>query len=189
MDALEALHTRVSAPRLGGEAPDGETLDNILKAALRAPDHALLRPWRFLTVTGEDRYKLGDLFVEAAREDDAELSEPAVEKIRNKPLRAPMMVIAIARITPHPKVPETEQVISAGAAVYGMLVAAHAQGVGAMWRTGSMAYHPRVMKGLGLEPNERLVGYLYLGQVEGRIKPLPELEVSDYFAKWPHGVK
>lgn len=185
MDALKALHTRVSVPRLEDEAPDDESLQNIFKAALRAPDHGLLRPWRFLVVQSEDRQALGELFAQAARDDDRSVSEQALEKVRSKPFRAPTIVIAIARMTPHPKVPEVEQMVSAGAAVQNMLVAAHAQEVGAMWRTGAMAYHPVVMKGLGLDPNEKIVGYLYLGKTRGRLKSLPALNVDDYFQKWP----
>lgn len=185
MDALQALHTRVSSPRLGEEVPGEETLSNIFKAALRAPDHGQLRPWRFLVVQGDDRGNLGELFVRAALTDDDSISEQALDKVRKKPFRGAMIVITIARITPHPKVPEMEQVISAGAAIQNMLIAAHAQGVGAMWRTGSMAYHAVVEEGLGLESNERIVGYLYLGQIEGRTKNVPALDVNEYFQQWP----
>lgn len=185
MDALKALHTRVSAPRVTGELPDEESLQNIFKAALRAPDHALLRPWRFLVVRGDDREALGELFAQAVWADDDTLNEQALEKTRGKAFRAPVIVITIARITPHPKVPEVEQTVSAGAAVQNMMVAAHAQGIGAMWRTGAMAYHPVVMKGLGLGPNEKIVGYLYLGKTRGRRKSVPVLDVDDYFQQWP----
>ena len=71
MDALEALHYRRSYPRLDGPVPSDQILQNIYKAAIRAADHALLKPWRFLVVQGESRNRLGDLFVEAARADEA----------------------------------------------------------------------------------------------------------------------
>ena len=185
MDALEALHTRVSVGRLGGEPPSGEVLEQICRAALRAPDHAMLRPWRFLRIAGEGRERLGDLFVKATRHDEPEASQAALNKAAGKPLRAPMIIVAIARKQPHDKVPEVEQVISAGAAVQNMLIACHALGVGAMWRTGGMAYHAIVEQGLGLDVGESIVGFLYAGEIEGRIKPVPELEVGDYFAEWP----
>lgn len=184
MDALQALHTRVSIGRLGGEPPSGEVLDQICRAALRAPDHAALRPWRFLRVKGAAREKLGELFVAATRSDEPRASQAALNKAAGKPLRAPMIIVAIARKQSHDKVPEVEQIISAGAAVQNMLVACHALGVGAMWRTGGMAYHAVVEQGLGLEANESIVGFLYLGEIEGRIKPLPELGVDEYFSEW-----
>lgn len=186
MDALEALHTRVSVSRVGDQPPDDDALENIFKAALRAPDHALLRPWRFLVIREEGRAHLGKLFAEATRADDPEADDNALQKAASKPFRAPLLVVAIARIMPHPKVPEVEQIVSTGAAMQNMLIAAHAQGVGAMWRTGGMAYHPVVQKGLGLDPNERVVGFLYLGEIEGgRVRNVPDMKVDDFFEQWP----
>ncbi len=184
MDALTALHSRVSVPRLGGAPPDALALENIFRAALRAPDHAQLRPWRFITISGESRNRLGALFAEAQTQDDPSITEAALEKVRSKPLRAPLVVVVIASITPHPKVPDIEQVISAGAAAQSMLVAAHAQGVGAMWRTGSMAYHPTVHAGLGLVDQESIVGYLYLGEPEGRLRDVTPLPVTAFVSEW-----
>ena len=185
MDALEALQHRVSVPRLGGDVPVKEVLENIFKAALRVPDHAQLKPWRFLLITGESLEKLGDLFVQAQLEDDPELSEVAIDKARGKPNRAPMIIAVVASLQPHPKVPEIEQLLSAGATIQNMLLAAHAQGVGAMWRTGSMAYHPTVLAGLGLAQNEKLVGFLYVGEVNGRTRTAPEPNTEEYFKVWP----
>jgi len=185
MDALEALHTRTSAPRLGGAVPDDEKLDNMFKAALRAPDHALLRPWRFLLIKGDARRTLGDLFVQAQLQDDPQMRDVPVEKARAKPLRAPLIIVVIASIKEHPKVPEVEQLISAGAAAQNMLLAAHAQGVGAMWRTGSMAYHPLVHQGLGLTDNEKIVAFLYVGEMAGKARLLSRLTVNEYFEEWP----
>src|SRR5690625_6806132 len=62
-----------------------------------------------------------------------------------------------------PGVAEVEQIVSTGAAVQNMLLAAYALGVGAFWRTGAMAYHPTIAKGLGLTDNEKIIGYLFLG--------------------------
>lgn len=184
MDALEALLTRTSAPRLSGPVPADAVLDNICKAALRAPDHGLLRPWRFLMISGDGRDKLGELFVQAQREDEPEASDVALEKTRGKPLRAPLIIVVIARLSEHPKVPQVEQMISAGAAAENMMIAAHAQGLGAMWRTGGMAYHPRVAVGLGLDDNERIVGFLYLGEIEGRSRSMVDLPIDDFFETW-----
>lgn len=185
MEALQALHTRVSSPRLVDPAPQGQVLDNIFRAALRAADHGNLRPWRFLVVEGEDRQALGRVFEQAALSDDQNLDETQRERFLKMPLRAPMVVIAIAVCEQHPKVPESEQLIAAGSSVQNMLNAAYAQGVGAYWRTGAMAYHAKVFEGLGLASNEKIVGFVYLGSVEGRDKPLPELKVEDFFAAWP----
>ena len=184
MDALTALHSRVSVPILGDPAPDEDSLDNIFKAALRAPDHLLLRPWRFLVVRGDAREKLGDIFRDIQKQDLPDTSEALLEKTWKKPLRAPLLVVAIAHLQEHENVPEIEQVLSTGAAVQNMMICAHAQGYGAMWRTGTFAYHANVAKRLGLAGNERIVGFLYLGTIAGRIKSLPNLQVEDFFKEW-----
>lgn len=184
MNALEALHTRVSTPRLTDPPPSEEALENIYKAAFRAADHGLLRPWRFLVIKGDSRQRLGDLFIDAALAKDPDLSEIQLEKIRSKPLRAPMVIVTIAVHKDHPKVPEFEMDMSAAAATQNMLLAAHAQGVGAMWRTGSMAFDTRVMEGLGLADNEKIIGFLYLGTALGETRTISLEDPADYFTDW-----
>ncbi len=189
MDALTLLHSRNSAPRLREPAPTGEQLDNMYKAAFRAPDHAWLRPWRFLTITGGSRDELGKLFVEAAQQrrqqaGELALTEEEVAKLAAKPLRAPLIITVVATIKEHPKVPAVEQLISAGCAAHSLLLAAHAQGFAGVWRTGSNAFDPTVMAGLGLAPNEEIVGFLYLGTIDGNYKPLRELNIEDYCQPW-----
>ena len=184
MDALQALHERVSVPRLTGPAPTAEQCEQLFKAALRAPDHAWLRPWRFLVLEQPGLEQLGELFVQAGRSDDPELSEIRENKLRQQPLRAPMMIVAISCRQSHPKVPAAEQDLACGAAVSNMLVAAHALGLGAVWRTGEMAYHPLVRDGLGLAANEQIIAFLYLGQRQGEPKALPELATADFFSSW-----
>ncbi len=184
MDALEALHTRSSFPRLTEPAPDEQALNNIFRAALRAADHGLLRPWRFLVIRGDSLDKLGDLFIAAARADGQELNETQAERLRQKPLRAPVIIVTIASPSEHPKVPPFEQDLSAAAATQNMLVAAYAQDLGAMWRTGSMAYHPVVREGLGLKAEEKIVGFLYLGTPVDGTRNTQPVAVDDYFQEW-----
>lgn len=183
MDALELLHNRVSCPLLLEPAPTASQMDNMFKAAMRAPDHAALRPWRFMVVEGDQREALGDIYLKASLQDDAELSEAKQKKLRNAPLRAPVVVVVVAHKTEHPKVPVSEQLITVGCATHAMLYAAHAQGVGAMWRTGAMAYHPTVMDELGLADNEEIVGFLYLGTPKV-VRQAPQIDVESYVTRW-----
>ena len=185
MDALELLHNRVSSPLLGELPPTEAQLQTMFKAALRAPDHGALRPWRFLTIAGDARKQLGQLFLDAALIEDPELPEAKRTKLQNMPLRAPLMVVAIAKIQPHPKVPEVEQQVAAGAATQNLLLAAFAQGIGGMWRTGEMAYNPTVKQGLGLADNEQIIGFVYLGSQPERMKKLCPLDPQDYVQDWP----
>ncbi|MGK0499005.1 MAG: nitroreductase [Oceanicoccus sp.] len=189
MDALQLLHTRNSAPRLRDPAPQGDDLDDILKAALRAPDHSWLRPWRFLTITGDAREKLGELFVGASQQRQQAAGEPtlddaALAKLAAKPLRAPLIVVVVASVKEHPKVPEIEQLLSAGCAAHGIMLACHAKGFAGVWRTGANAFDKTVHRGLGLAPHEHLIGFLYLGTIAGSYKPLRELAVADYCQNW-----
>ena len=185
MDAIEALQQRVSVQRLGGDVPDPAVLAEIYKAALRVPDHAQLKPWRFLQIAEDGRDQLGDLFAKAKQAAEPEISARDLVKTKAKPLRAPLIVVIIASPKEHPKVPEVEQILSAGSAVQNMLVASHALGVGAMWRTGSMAYDPIVRSGLGLAAHEQIVGFLYLGEPQGNVRTAPELDPKQYFVPWP----
>ena len=184
MKALDALHNRSSAPKLGDPIPGQEVLDNIYKAAFRAADHGVLRPWRFLIIKQSARNRLGELFVSAAKRDDADINEEMQQRLREKPLRAPLILVVISCAVEHPKVPAIEQQLSAAAAAQNMLVAAYAQGVGAMWRTGSMAYHETVKYGLGLATHEKIIGFLYMGTVSGAVKQLHEPRLEDYFQEW-----
>jgi len=163
---------------------DKSALNNILRAALRAPDHAQLRPWRFLTISGVGREHLGELFARARLQEDPSLGTGDLEKVKGKPLRAPVLIVAIASIKEHPKVPEVEQILSTGAAVQNMLVAAFAQEVGAMWRTGSLTYNKVVTEGLGLVTGETIVGFLYLGEPEGSVKTIKELDIKEFTQEW-----
>ena len=180
MDAITALHTRTAAPRLEEPAPGDAALDQILRAGLRAPDHQMLRPWRFLVVEGQARYKLGQLFVDALQPQTPE----ATTKLQSSPLRAPLIIIAVATVKEHPKVPAIEQVESGAAAVQNMSLAIHALGFGSIWKTGAVAYDPRVKLALGLKETDAIVGYLYVGTPTTRERQVPLLKMADFVVYW-----
>lgn len=163
MDALEALHTRESAAMLGDPAPGPDQLAALLKAAAHAPDHGLMRPWRFLVVRGDARARLGEAMATAAQARDPGLTAEALERERAKPLRAPLLVVVAASPRERRGVPEIEQLLAAAAAAGNIMLASHALGFGAMWRTGDAAYDAHVKAALGLEPGDAIVGFLYLG--------------------------
>ncbi|QEA39465.1 NAD(P)H nitroreductase [Pistricoccus aurantiacus] len=185
MDAMTLLHERNSMGKLMGPAPSAEQLDAIYRAALRAPDHKELTPWRFIEFSGEGLERLGELFAEAEYREDPQTEDKKLNAARKKPLRAPMVIAVIAKVTPElPKVPKLEQVLSAGCAAHAMLMAAQAQGLGAMWRTGHFAFDATVRKGMGLGEHDEIVAFLYLGQPGGRNKPLPERDPADFVERW-----
>lgn len=181
---VELMCQRVSYPRLDFPAPDNATLERVYQTALRAPDHMRLRPWRYLVVEGDARNALGELMCQAALQDEPELANSQQQKIRAMPLRAPIVIVAVCRHNEHPKVPREEQVLSCGVGVGYMLLALQAEGFGGIWRTGHLATHSHLAKGLALNEHESLVGFLYLGTPLGEPKPIPDLLTADFFHNW-----
>lgn len=180
MDAITALQTRTASPRLVEPAPSANELDTILKAGLRAPDHGMLRPWRFLVVAGDARAKLGQLFADQMEPQTDEQNK----KLLNAPLRAPLIIIAVAEIQDHPKVPAVEQICATAAAVQNMSVAIHALGYSSIWRTGAPAFHAGVKEALGFNARDEIVAFLYIGTPTLADRPVPENAVADYVKEW-----
>ncbi len=184
MEALDNLLNRVSAPRLLDPAPTQAQRDILFSAALRAPDHGQLRPWRFLTVEGAAREQLGELLAEAVRLQGGEVSQAAIDKAHAMPLRAPLVIVVVARLQEHFKVPKSEQLLAAGCAAHGILLAAHAQGIGAVWRTGELSYSPHVAKGLGLGEGEEVIAFLYLGTPQNELRQPPKVDLTEFVSAW-----
>ena len=184
MEALDALLNRVSAPRLLDPAPTAEQREVLFAAALRAPDHGQLRPYRFLTVEGEARNQLGEILAQAVQGQGGEVTQAALDKARAMPLRAPLVVVVVARLQEHFKVPKSEQLITAGCAAYAIELAAFAQGIGAVWRTGELSYNAHVAKGLGLEDGEEVVAFLYLGTPQNELRDAPKVNSAEFVKAW-----
>ncbi len=182
MQALELLLNRRSQPRLNAPAPEGEALQNIMQAALRAPDHACLTPWRFIVCQGKGLVKLGEIFEKAAIH--ADVDEKQVERAPKLPLRAPMVIVAITRYTEHEKVPWIEQVASTSCAVQSMQMAALAQGYAGIWRTGWYAQDDFVKNELGLSAQDEIVGFLYIGSSPLDPASPPSRNTDNYFEFW-----
>ncbi len=183
-DILNFLSQRSSSSRLLEPAPSGAELEAIFTVAARAPDHARLRPWRFLSIAGERRADLGQLFREALLLRDPEADQAAQDKAASAPLRAPLVVAVVTRLLEHPKVPHVEQRMSAGCAAYGILLAAEALGYAGIWRTGEVAFDRNLMRMLGLADSEEIAGFIYLGSREGDARPVPQLTLADYVSEW-----
>ena len=184
MDALTALHTRNSVNLLSEPAPTKEQLENIFKAGLRACDHKNLTPWKYIVIEGEARRAFGKLMASVKNSmEGGQLDTALTSKLEAKPFRAPTIVAVAAKIVEHQKVPAVEQLLSAAASAQMMMVAAHAQGVGAIWRSGSMMFHAEMRAGLGLAYEDQIVGFLYLGSPSA-VKQLPKRNTTDYVEFW-----
>jgi nitroreductase len=185
MEAIEALTTRVSGSALVDPAPDELALHTILSAAIRAPDHGRLRPWRFTVVRGAARQQLGELMAAAYQRRHPDATPAQIEKERSKSLRAPLILVVAAKVDPQSHIPAIEQVLSAGAAAQNVMVAAFALGFGCAWKTGEAAYDPEIKSAFGLAPTDAIVGFLYLGSNASPPAPSAPLDPSDHMVEWP----
>jgi nitroreductase len=181
MDAIELLLNRYSCNQLTVPAPSGTVLDTIIRAGLRVPDHGGMTPWRFIVTEGEGLQTLSRHFQTAAFNQGK--SEKDVLKATNAPFRAPQIMTVIARIENHPKIPEVEQIMSAGCVVMAMQMAAQALGFNGIWRTGWFAYDECIKQKLELESNEQIVGFLYLGTPLVSCKKIRHLNIADFLTR------
>lgn len=179
--AMDLLLTRHSPWPLVEPAPDAAALDLVFAAAMRAPDHGQLRPWRFIVVRGDARLALGQVFARAARARDP---YDDGERFRSKAMAAPLLVALVAHVKAPHKVPESEQVLAAGAAVMNMLNALHILGFGGFWATGVNAYDDSVKSALGLSASDRMLGFLYMGTPKDRLQPPARQDAAGCVREW-----
>lgn len=162
---LARLSTRrsVAPHRLGEPGPSEAEIETLLTVAARVPDHGRLVPWRFVLIAGEARHRIGRTIEAAFRADNPQCSPETLAFEANRLARAPAVVAVVSRAKPHVKIPEWEQVLSAGAVCATLLHAATALGYGASWLTEWYAYDRRILDALGLEPVERIAGFVHIG--------------------------
>ena len=161
--------------QLGEPGPDEPTLLRMLESAVRVPDHGKLVPFRFLRIAGPARQVLGEFLARRALQRDPDAPPHAVEKDRQRFSHAPLVVAVVARLQSGHKVPEQEQLLTAGCVCFALLQAAQGCGFGAQWLTAWMADDVEVARHLGLADNERIVGFIHIGtpklQVPERERP------------------
>jgi nitroreductase len=177
---LSLLSTRRSASVKAMREPGPTTsqLEQILRIAVRVPDHGKLQPWRFILFEGEARGSFGEILAKRWFELHPDMSQESLNHWRGFFLRAPTVLALISRAGPHPKIPEWEQQLSAGAVGQNILLAATALGIGCQWNTDWCAYDLKIAQVLGMSANEKIAGFFYLGTpsefIEDRPRPDPE---------------
>lgn len=163
MEILETIRSRQSVGEVKPDPVPRALIEQLLTAAVQAPNHYKVRPWRFVVLTGAGRERLGEVMARSLNEKFPDLLPAALEKEHAKPLRAPL-VIAVAVDKPaESRVIEVENICAAAAACQNLLLAAQALGLAAKWRTGDTARDPHVKQFLGLEPDQHLIAFLYIG--------------------------
>jgi nitroreductase len=183
--AFLAARRSVKPDRLAAPAPSVAELDTILTIASRVPDHKKLAPWRFIVLEGEARARLGEIVAQACIAAEKEPpSHVRLDMERARLQRAPMVIAAVSRVTPHRSAPEWEQVLSAGAACFNLCLAANALGYGTSWITEWIAYDKAVGASLGLGDNERIAGFIYIGTPMERPEERERPALADIVTRW-----
>ena len=185
-DALQLLKTRRSIKpiELAGPAPSAAEIETLLTVASRVPDHGKLVPWRFIIFEGDGRLAAGEAIVAGFRTKYPEAKPEHVEVERARLARAPLVIAVVSRAAPHVKIPEWEQVLSAGAAAMNLVTAAHALGFAANWITEWYAYDRRVLDALGLSPHEKIAGFVHIGRPVKPPEDRPRPPLSDIVTRF-----
>ncbi|MGA0595469.1 nitroreductase family protein [Enterovirga sp. CN4-39] len=167
-DKLAFLARRRSVPPhlMTGPGPSAAELEQLLTVASRVPDHGKLAPWRFIVIEGEARDRIGESIAAAFQADEPNADEQRIATERKRLARAPLVVAVVSTARPHVKIPEWEQVLSAGAVCMNLVVAANLMGYATSWLTEWYGFDRRVLGALGLAPNEELAGFIHIGRAE-----------------------
>jgi nitroreductase len=179
MELFEAIYQRQSIGKVKPDALPREIIEKLLAAAVQAPNHHRVRPWRFVVMTGDARHRLGEEMAISLRRREHTAPESALEVERSRPLRAPLLIAVGVDQASDPKVVEIENICAVAAAVENLLLAATALGLGAMWRTGPASLDPAIKAFLGFSADQHLLGFIYLGYPEAEFPSKQRPDASD----------
>jgi nitroreductase len=186
INTITLLQTRRSvAPRLlAAPAPSDAELETLLTIAARVPDHARVVPWRFIIIDHVAGTRLGETIASTYAEDHPEADAEHLASERQRLTRAPLVIAVVSSPREHPKAPEWEQILSAGAVCMNLIIAANAMGYATNWRTEWYAFDRRILDVLGLTPTERIAGFIHIGtateQPSERERPVLDTIVTTF---------
>jgi nitroreductase len=190
MDVVDAIISRRSIGRVSPDLVPHNLIEQLLRAAVAAPNHHESEPWRFFVLDGSARDALGDALAESLRRRRPDLESGRLEALctaeRLKPLRAPTLIVVATKRSENPRVRAVEDLQACSAAIQNILLAAHGLGLAAIWRTGEGAYDNNVKAHFGLSPEDQIAGFAYIGlPAEGNDTPLrPRVRSYESFTEW-----
>jgi len=179
MDIFEIIRGRQTISKVKADPIPRDVIEKLLDAAVQAPNHHKVRPWRFVVLTGDGRKKLGEVMAASFLDRNPETPPQGLDKTRALPLRAPLLIVIGVDKPSEPKIIEIENVTAASAAGMNLLLAAHALGLGAIWRTGEWARDEKVKEFLGFDADQHIVGIIYLGMPDISPEPYTRLGFED----------
>lgn len=184
MDVLTAIHSR----RSNGLAEETEVpediISQVLEAGTWAPSHHKTEPWRYFVMTGDGRRQLGEAMAAIAAEgmtpEEKVEKQKNLEKQKQKPMRAPVVIAVAVEPSEEERVDTLEEYGAVYASIQNMLLAAHALGLAAFWRTGAHCYHPKMNELFGVSGQGKVLGLIYIGypmreMKEGRRRPVEQV--------------
>ena len=177
------IHQRQSIGHLVEPAPNATQLEKAFQAALVAPDHHRLKPTRFVVIPETEREAFGELLSRALA-DTGQTEEAQLERVKNHPFRAPLLVLALTKLQDHSKVPYFEQILSSGAAIQNFLLSLQAQGFSTMWRSGAVVESVLFKQALNLNATDLISGIIYIGTAVKAIPPRAEIQTSEFVSEW-----
>ena len=177
------IHQRQSIGHLVEPAPNAEQLEKAFQAALTAPDHHRLKPTRFVVIPADQCEAFGELLSKALA-DLGETDPAQLDRVKNHPFRAPLLVLALTQFQPHPKVPNFEQTLSTGAAIQNFLLSLQVQGFSSMWRSGAVIESNLFKQALGLAEDDLISGIIYIGTAAKVISARAEVATENYVSYW-----
>ncbi|WP_421695235.1 nitroreductase family protein [Aestuariivirga sp.] len=183
---LTLLETRksASAKAMAAPGPTPAQLDQILRAAVRVPDHGKLTPWRFILWEGDARARFGDVMKARWQALHPEHGDQTLGFVHGLFLRAPTVLAVVSTAADHPKIPLWEQQLSAGAVCMNILYSATALGLGCQWNTDWVAYDADIAKAMGLAPHEKVAGLIYLGTPTAPLEDRPRPDPQTLLTHW-----
>ena len=186
-ETIALLLRRRSLPPQGmkGPGPNPAEIELMLTIAARVPDHGKLAPWRFILFEGPARERAGQIAATLLSQDDASLPEARLQAESTRFSRAPLVVAVVSRAAPHVKIPEWEQLLSAGAVCMNLVISANALGFVAAWLTEWCAYDRRFRAAIGLAPRERIAGFVHIGLANMASEDRPRPALSDIVSRFP----
>ena len=183
---IALLSARRSTPAIAcaEPGPTPEQLDLILTLGARVPDHGKLAPWRFIVIEGEAREALDARLAAALKASDPDIGPGRLAQQASQFSQSALVIGVVSRAGPHVKIPEWEQVLSAGAVCMNVVTAANALGFGAQWLTGWAAYAPEALAILGVGDSEKVAGFIHIGTPTQTLPDRPRPELSDVVTRW-----
>ena len=179
MDVFDAIYNRHSQKKVKPDPVPRELIEKILRAAVQAPNHYKVRPWRFVMLMGDARDQLGDVMSASLRDRHPEFPQEAFDKARATPLQAPVVIAVGVDKPTEAKVLEIENICAVATACQNLLLAAHALGLGAKWRTGEWARDTKVKEFLGFAPDQHIIAFIYIGYPEFVVELAPRPSFED----------